>query len=142
MEHSSCISAGQFWPGMYKMGILNFLSKFKSKKEEAIFEIDDCRFSVDDCKNRIAFILRDGTRNNATEVLKNTNDLKFIRFFFREEELRKPQFVPSLEEASDWFSGKRYPIDGYRFNSWGKISTVKCTNCESMVNFPFHTKKN
>jgi len=141
MEHSSCISAGHFWPGIYKMGILDLLSKFKSKKEEASFEIDNCRFSVDDCNNRITVIMRDGTRNNAAEVLKNANDLRFIRFFICEEELRKPQFAPSLEEAIDWFFGKSYPNDGYRLTSWGKSSKMKCTFCESMVIFPFHIKK-
>jgi len=141
MGHASYIVTGQFWTQIHKKGILDFLFQPKSKEGEIPFEIDKYRISVDDCEYRIKIIMRDGTRTNPADFFKNAKKLIFSRVFISGEELLKPQFAPSLEEAINWFIGKGFPKDGDRHTSWGKSSQEKCAFCERLVSLPFHIKK-
>jgi hypothetical protein len=139
MGFASYIVPGQFWNRIYDKGISD--SFFKSKEEKIPFEIKEYRISVDDCNNRIKLIMRDGTRTYVRDFFKNSQKLIFSRFFICEEELLKPQFAPSLEEAINWFTGKGHPKDGYRLASWKEGSKRKCSFCETTLSLPFHIKK-
>ncbi|MFA5109915.1 MAG: hypothetical protein WC443_00765 [Desulfobaccales bacterium] len=63
------------------------------------------------------------------QAARNPEDLTFSRFFVLEENPVLPQFSPSLQEAVDWFTGRKHPKDGYLTIWWGDKVTYKCSIC-------------
>jgi len=121
------------------MGIIDSLFKSKPKKEPD-FEIEKYEILIDDCKNRIKIITPNGDQFYVEEFLRNSKKLLFNRFFIISEELIRPHFAPSLEEAINWFTGKSLLKKGYGDMSWGLTSNRQCVICDEIIKIPIHIK--
>ena len=121
------------------MGIIDSLFKSKSKKEPD-FEIEKYHILADDCKHRVKIIDSNGDYFYAEEFLKKSKKLLFSRVFIMGEDLIRPHFAPSLEEAINWFIGKSFPRNGCRDSSWGLKSNRQCVICDEIIQVPIHIK--
>jgi hypothetical protein len=111
------------------MGILDL---FKSKApKEPTYEIVEARISLDHQRYKVR-IKKAGREFYAEELFqgaRNPADLTFSRLFVLEENPLPLHFAPSLQEAVDWFRGRKSPKDGYNTIWWGEKVTYKCSIC-------------
>jgi predicted SprT family Zn-dependent metalloprotease len=115
------------------MGILKSWFKAKPRAEEPSYEIVEGRLSIDESrfKVRVRKAGREFFAEELFQTAKNPRDLNFGRFFLLDENPPKPHFAPSLQEAVDWFTGRKNPDDGYNTIWWGDRYTYECTNCRA-----------
>jgi hypothetical protein len=115
------------------MGILKSLFKSKSPPEGTTFEIIDTHLSIDERRHQVR-IKKMGRERYAEDFFrdaKNPKDLRFSRLFLLDENPPKPYFAPSLQEAVDWFTGRKNPKDGYNTIWWGDRFTYECAICQA-----------
>lgn len=97
------------------MGILDLLFKSKPPPGEPTWEIVEKQLSIDHQKYQVR--IKKGGGELYTEdffrAAKKPRDLTFNRFLLLNEKPPKPHFAPSLQEAVDWFTGRKHPKDGY-----------------------------
>jgi hypothetical protein len=93
---------------------------------ETHLSIDDRRYQV-----RIKNLGREFYAEDLFQTAKKPKDLSFGRFFLLNENPPKPHFAPSLQEAVDWFTGRKNPKDGYNTIWWGDRFTYECTSCQA-----------
>jgi hypothetical protein len=74
------------------------------------------------------------------EALK-TKNLLFGRFYLMDEHPWGLHFAPTLEQAIDWFRGRKFPHDGYLSISWGQDLTYICGFCEDKNTEPLQVTK-
>ena len=115
------------------MGILKRFFGSKPPPSEPAWEIVERQLSVDHQKYQVR--IKKGGRELYAEDLfqaaKAPGDLAFSRFFRLNENPAKPHFAASLEEAIDWFTGRKHPKDGYNTIWWGDRFTFECAICEA-----------
>jgi hypothetical protein len=115
------------------MGILKSLFKSKPPPEGPTYEIVETRLSIDERRYqvRIKKMGRERYAEDLFQEAKNPQDLTFSRFFPLNENPPKPHFAPSLQEALDWFIGRKHPKDGFNTIWWGDRFTYECTICQT-----------
>jgi hypothetical protein len=116
-----------------RMGILKRFFGSKPPPEEPTWEIVEKQLSVDHQRYQIR--IKKGGRELYAEDLfqaaKTPRDLGFSRFFRLNENPPKPHFAASLQEAIDWFNGRKHPKDGYNTIWWGDRFTYECAICQA-----------
>ena len=113
------------------MGILKSWFTSKPPPDEPTYEIVDRQLSIDERRFTVR-VKKAGREFYAEELFqkaKSPKELNFGRFFLLDENPPKPHFAPSLQEAVDWFSGRKNPKDGYNTIWWGDCCTYECTIC-------------
>jgi hypothetical protein len=113
------------------VGIWDILFKAKTPPQKPTYEIVERRLSLDHQKYQVR-IKKGGRELYAEELFQGAatpGDLTFSRFFLLHENPPKPHFAPSLTEAVDWFTGRKYPKDGYNTIWWGDRVTYECALC-------------
>jgi hypothetical protein len=124
------------------MGILKF---FKSNRppEEPTYEIVERHLSID--SHRYQVRIKKGGREFYVEDLfqtaKKPRDLTFSRFLLLNESQSKLHFAPSLQDAVDWFRGRKLPKDGYNTIWWGDRVTYECAICQAKRVVPLRVTK-
>ncbi len=124
------------------MGILDFL-KSKAPSEEPTYEIIETQLSVNERRYKVR-VRRAGREFYAEDLFQEAQDpedLKFSRFFILDETPALPQFAPSLQEAVDWFTGRKDPKDGYNTIWWGDKVTFTCAVCQAKRTVPLQISK-
>jgi hypothetical protein len=120
------------------MGILKFLFKSKLPSREPDYEIVETHLLIDDKRYQVR--IRKGGRELYAEdffrAAKKPRDLTFDRLLLLNEKPPKPHFAPSLQEALDWFTGRKHPKDGYLTICWGDRFTYKCALCQAKREVP------
>ncbi len=115
------------------MGILKFLFKSKTPPQEPTYEIVESHLSIDDQRYQVC--IRKGGRELYVEdhfkTASRPEDLTFNRFFLLNENPPQPHFAPSLQQALDWFTGRKQPKDGYNSICWGDRFTYTCAVCKA-----------
>ena len=114
------------------MGILEFLFKSKPPPQETTYEIVENHLYIDDQRYqvRIKKAGRELYAEDLFQTAKRPKDLTFSRFYLLNEKPPKPHFAPSLQQALDWFTGRKQPNDGYGTIWWGDRSTYECAICK------------
>ena len=115
------------------MGILKSWFTAKPHAEEPSYEIVEGRLSIDESRFKVR-VRKAGREFYAEELFQTAEipgDLNFGRFFLLDENPPKPHFAPSLQEAVDWFTGRKNPNDGYNTIWWGDRCTYECTSCRA-----------
>jgi hypothetical protein len=116
-----------------RMGILKYLFTSKAPSEPPTYEIVDRRLSIDDQRYQVR-VKKGGRELYAEDLFKaaaGPEDLSFSRFFLLHENPPKPYFAPSLQQALDWFTGRKQPKDGYNTIWWGDRFTYECAICKA-----------
>lgn len=121
------------------MGIFDFLFKAKPPPpEEPTWEIVERHLSIDSHRYKVR-VKKGGREFYAEEHFQgaqNPDDLTFSRFFILEEKPVLPHFAPSIQEAVDWFRGRKHPNDGYLTIWWGDRFTYECAICQAKREVP------
>ncbi len=116
------------------MGFLQTL--FKGKHREEAVEIVERRLALDETKFNV-MIIHQGRQAYAEEFIKTSSDLTFSRFFVTREEPPGPHYAPTLDQALEWFKGRKLPKkDGYGSISWGETFKYCCSLCNAPQNYP------
>ncbi len=105
---------------------------------EPQFEVVENRLCTDLTKYRVR-VRKHGQEMYAEELFQaatKPKDLGFGRFFLLNEVPPKVHFAPSLEEAIDWFQGRRLPKDGFPSIFWGKEVSLQCSICQKEATAP------
>jgi hypothetical protein len=115
------------------MGIWKFLFTSTTPPEPPTYEIVENHLSIDDQPYQVC--IRKGGREFYVEdhfkTASGPEDLTFNRFFLLNEKPPKPHFAPSLQQALDWFTGRKQPKDGYNSICWGDRFTYTCAVCKA-----------
>jgi len=74
------------------------------------------------------------------EALK-TKNLIFGRFYLMDEHPWGLHLAPTLEQAIEWFRGRKFPHDGYLSISWGEYLSYICGFCEDKNTEPLQVTK-
>jgi hypothetical protein len=115
------------------MGIWDSLFKSKPSPVEPTWEVVEKHLSVDQ-KKYLVRIKKGGRELYAEDLFqaaKAPRDLAFGRFFLLNENPARPHFAASLQEAIDWFIGRKHPNDGYNTIWWGDRYTYECAVCQA-----------
>jgi hypothetical protein len=118
-----------------------FKMLFKSKGQEAAFDIVESRMSVEEAKFNVMVIYQ-GRQIYVEDFFQTAKDLGFSRFFINREEPPRPHFAPSLDLALAWFRGRKLPKkDGYGSIAWGESLNCRCSFCGAGKSLPFRITK-
>ncbi|MGA9755440.1 MAG: hypothetical protein WBV23_09900 [Desulfobaccales bacterium] len=125
------------------MGILRSWFKSKPPPEEPTYEIVERRLSIDERHYQVRIIKagREFFAEDLFQTAKKPVDLNFSRFFPLNEHPPKPHFAPSLQEAVDWFTGRKLPKDGYNNIWWGDQAIYECGLCQGRRAVPLRITK-
>jgi hypothetical protein len=110
---------------------------------EPQFEVVANRLCTDLTRYRVR-VKKLGLEMYAEELFQaaaRPKDLQFGRFFLLNETPPPPHFAPSLQEAIDWFRGRRLPKDGYSSIFWGDEAPVQCRLCQKEATTPLFITK-
>jgi hypothetical protein len=110
---------------------------------EPQFEVVENRLCTDLTKYQVR-VRKHGQEMYAEELFHaatKPKDLQFVRFFLLNENPPKLHFAPSLEEAINWFKGRRLPKDGYLNIFWGKEVSFQCSICRKEATAPLSITK-
>jgi len=110
---------------------------------EPQFELVENRLCTDLNKYQVR-VRKPGQEMYAEEFFQaatKPKHLQFTRFFLLNENPPKLHFAPSLEEAVNWFKGRRLPKDGYLNIFWGKEVSFQCSICRKEATAPLSITK-
>jgi len=110
---------------------------------EPQFEVVENRLCTDLTKYQVR-VRKHGQEMYAEEFFQaatKPKHLQFTRFFLLNENPPKLHFAPSLEEAINWFKGRRLPKDGYLNIFWGKEVSFQCSICRKEATAPLSITK-
>jgi hypothetical protein len=105
---------------------------------EPQIEVVENRLCTDLTRYRVR-VRKHGQEMYAEELFQaatKPKDLQFGRFFLLNENPPQLHFAPSLEEAIDWFQGRRLPKDGFPSIFWGEEVSFQCSICQKEAAAP------
>jgi hypothetical protein len=133
------------WGRMARGSIMGFFKKIfgGGGGAEPQFEVVENRLCADLTRYQVR-VRKHGQEMYAEELFQaatKPKDLQFARFFLLNENPPKLHFAPSLEEAIDWFKGRRLPKDGFPSIFWGKEGSFQCSICRKEATKPIFITK-
>ncbi len=128
------------WGRMARRSIMGFFKKIfgGGGGAEPQFEVVENRLCTDLTRYRVR-VRKHGQEMYAEELFQaatKPKDLQFGRFFLLNENPPQVHFSPSLEEAIDWFQGRRLPKDGFPSIFWGEEVFLQCSVCQKEATTP------
>ena len=133
------------WGRMARGSIMGFFKKIFGGGGGAKpqFEVVENRLCTDLTRYQVR-VRKHGQEMYVEELFQaatKPKDLQFGRFFLLHENPPNPHFAPSLEEAIDWFKGRRLPKDGFNSIFWGEKVSFQCSICRKESTTPIFITK-
>ncbi len=110
---------------------------------EPQFEVVENRLCADLTRYQVR-VRKYGQEMYAEELFQaatKPKNLQFTRFYLLHENPPQLHFAPSLEEAIDWFQGRRLPKDGLSNIFWGEKVYFRCSICQKEATEPLFITK-
>ncbi len=125
---------------------MGFLKLFKAKtrpKKRPPFELVEQKISVEFGRHqvRVKNLGKDVSLEEFLQDARKPERLTISRFYLSKEHPWGLHFAPTIEQALDWFTGRKMPRDGYSSISWGKNVTYICGFCEKKKTEPLRVTK-